>query len=332
MRLKRSHWIAALVLAQWVVCVLSVCLITYGCGSGSNPSPDPISDTGQNPAQVIVETDQQLSTAPHLFDVYRATNADKAIIFLHGYGVNKHHAAYQFGINLSDIDTDYGTVNEEILLTKKVMAIFPQGQAVSTSPEAYTWSNYVTTSGQDDMKFIHDLVGFISAQYGITRFFIVGHSTGAMLVNRIWCESPNLFDSYVGVSGPPSEHFLDPLTLCSPAEAKPYLGIVHSEDAVLGVQQSNWDAPTWTINESLMLPPADEEFIDPVVIGERYFLSTRVAKRCGEAVEDGDASATTVGSVTAWSFCENSIRLLRVDSNYDLAALQKAVWQFLPSQ
>jgi hypothetical protein len=80
-----------------------------------------------------------------------------------------------------------------------------------------------------------------------------------------------------------------------------------------------------------MVPP-DEAFIDPVVIGERYFLPTRVTERCGEEVKDGDDSAITVGSITTWSFCDNSIRLLRVESNFDLGALQKAIWQFLPSQ
>ncbi len=74
---------------------------------------------------------------------------------------------------------------------------------------------------------------------------------------------------------------------------------------------------------------APEAFVDPVVIGERYFLQTRVSKRCAELVQDGDASAITDGSITKWSFCEDSIKLLRVDSEQGLDALQKAVWGFL---
>ena len=316
--------------ARHIIVVLLLCMALAACGgssgkSGSAPAPPP--------AQLDVKTDQKLPTAPHLFDVYRSTNANNAIIFLHGFGVNKHHAAYQFGVNKSDIDSDYSTINGDLLLSNKVMAIFPQGQAVPATPQAYTWSNYVTNSGQDDMQFIRDLVSFISAQYGITHFFIVGHSTGGMLVNRIWCESPDLFDSYVAVAGPPSEHFLDQSTPCSPAEAKPYLGIVRSQDSTLGVS-GNWEAQTWTINLSSLTPAdAGGAFIDPVVIGERYFLPFRVAKGCGEDVKDGDASATTSGTITTWSFCGNSIKLLRDQSTSDdLEAMQKTIWQFVSPQ
>ena len=95
---------------------------------------------------------------------------------------------------------------------------------------------------------------------------------------------------------------------------------------MLGVRD-NWEAQTWTIDQGLMLAP--EAFVDPVVISERYFLQNRVTKRCAEVVQDGDASATTDGSITTWSFCDDSVRLLRVDSEQGLDALQKAVWGFL---
>ena len=222
-------------------------------------------------------------------------------------------------------------VNEEALLTNRALAVFPQGQAITAAPESFTWSNYVTDSGLDDMAFIRDLVGFISARYNISRFYIVGHSTGGMMVNRIWCEAPDLFDGYIAIAGPPAQLFLDPKR-CSPnAEAKPYLGIVRSDDWVLGVPD-NWEAPTWTIKQVLMqlpIKPAPEAFLDPVVIGERSFLQTRVTKICEEVVGEGDSSAVSDGSITTWSFCEDSIRLLRVDSDQGLDAMRKAVWRFL---
>lgn len=308
-------------------CALSVFLTLSGCGQGSQSNNAAV----QEPAGVVVENDQALAAAPHRFDIYRATNANRAIIFLHGGGGNKHHAAYQFGINTSDVDGDYGSVNKEVLLGNRALAVFPQGQALPAAPGSFTWTNYVTKSGQDDMAFIRELVSFISARYRISRFYIVGHSTGGMLANRIWCEQPDLFDGYVSIAGPPAQRFLDPLTSCSPGEVKPYLGIVRSNDRVLGVS-GNWDARTWTINRALMLPDP-EAFDDPVVIGERYFLQTRVAKRCGREVPDGDASGTSDGSITTWSFCDDSIRLLKVDSDQSLDALQKAVWGFLsPSE
>ena len=291
--------------------------ILWGCssgGSGSNPSgyvlntqptstviDPPPADTDPVPT-VLVETNQKLTTSPHLFDVYRASNADKAIIFLHGAQGNKHHAAYQFGINLSDLDAEYGSVNEQTLLGNKALTVFPQGQAISTAPEASTWSNYVTDSGQNDMAFLRDLVGYIREHYGISRFSIVGHSTGGMMANRIWCEDPDLFDSYIAIAGPPSVHFFDPSTLCQPGTAKPYLGIVRSNDAVLGASD-HWDDQTWTINQVVMLP-AVEAFLNPVVISERNFLKDRASMRCGDVVADDDAGSID-GVITTWSFCSD---------------------------
>jgi poly(3-hydroxybutyrate) depolymerase len=264
---------------------------------------------------VIVEPDQKLNTAPHLFDIYRSTSADKAIVFLHGAGGTKHFFAHQLGINLSDVESSYDTVNEQVILENKILAVFPQGQALPQSPGAYTWSNYVMTSGQNDLQFIKDLVGYIAARYQINTFYIVGHSNGGMMANRIWCESPELFEGYVAVAGPPSERFLAPQTPCSPAEVKPYLGIVGSADNVLQVT-GNWDASTWTINPLLIAPPlpVSAEIVDPVLAGERYFLTTRVAQRCGASVKYGDEDAVVEGSLTRWSFCNNSIELLRVES------------------
>jgi polyhydroxybutyrate depolymerase len=142
------------------------------------------------------------------------------------------------------------------------------------------------------------------------------------MANRIWCEAPKLFKGYVAVSGPPSERFLAPETACSPAGVKPYLGIVGAQDDVLQ-DYGNWEAQTWTINPLLTL--GDPAFVDPILIGERYFLPTRVTPRCGETVNAGDADATTDGAVTTWSFCDNSIILMRVEfGRHSLKSLKSA--------
>ncbi len=313
---------------------LIVFLLIYGC-SGS----DPRAVSGPQPAGVVVEPDQKLSTAPHAFDVYRATNANKAVIFLHGSGGNKLHAAYQFGITLSDMDSNHVSVNEDMLLANRALAVFPQGQAVTDQPidnqfKDATWSNHVTDSGYNDKKFISDLVGHISAQYHINRFYIVGHSTGGMLANQIWCEGLDLVEGYVAIAGPPSEYFLASETTCSPTVVKPYLGIVRADDSVLGVS-GNWDAQTWAINKTAM-GLSDVAWVDPVVAGERSFLKTRVMMRCpdGEQVQDSDAGVSDGQYITKWSFCEDSIRLLKVevDPGEGLGMLQNEVWGFLSSQ
>jgi poly(3-hydroxybutyrate) depolymerase len=289
----------------WIFLSAVLCFAGSGCTGSGTGSTVP---AGTVQAEVIVETDQQLPTAPHLFDVYRATNADKAIVFLHGGLGNKHHMAYQVGLIPNDVKGDYTGVRQSLILENKVLAVFPQGQAIAESPKAYTWSNHVMTSGQNDVQFLRDLVSYISERYGITRFFIAGHSNGGMMVNRLWCEAPELFDRYVSIAGPPSEHFLNPETACTPAQVKPYLAIVGSNDNMLQVVD-NWEQPTWTINPIFT---KDVSMLDPVMIGERYFLPSRAAQRCGETVLTGDTDAVTAAALTIWSFCNDSIKLVRV--------------------
>ena len=283
-------------------------IICGGC-SGGGSEPPPLETT--KPPNVIVESNQTLfTTTSRSFDIYRATNADKAIVFLHGGGGTKHNFAYELGINLSIDDSSYNVVNEQILFDNKAIAVFPQGETIAAAPAAYTWNNYVMDSGQDDIQFLRDLVSFIATQYHVSKFYIVGHSNGGMMANRIWCEAPDLFEAYIAISGPPSEHFLAPATLCSPTQVKPYLGIVGAQDNVL--QDYDWEAQTWTINPSLT--EGDPSFVDPILIGERYFLPTRVMQRCGGTVNAGDADAITDSAVAKWSFCNNSIKLMRVES------------------
>jgi pimeloyl-ACP methyl ester carboxylesterase len=250
-----------------------------------------------------------MSTAPHRFDIYRAQGADKAIVFLHGGSGSKEVMAYNMGIKSNPGDSSYEVANGQILVDNNAMAVFPQGQAIPAAPNSYTWNNYAMVSGQDDLQFIRDLVEYLTTQYGINKTYIVGHSMGGVMVNRIWCEAPELFDAFISVSAAPSEHFLDGGTPCSPAEVKPFLSILGSQDAVL--QNYDWEAQTWTIDPLLSQTPA---FINPVLIGDRYFLPTRVTLRCNGTVQPGDADAAKNGPVTTWSYCGTSIRLIRIES------------------
>lgn len=276
---------------------------------------------------VVVETNQKLSTAPHLFDVYRAANADRAVIFLHGATGTKHYMAYELGLISSYVEGDYTGVNERVILDIKAIAVFPQGQTIQEAPWTFTWSNYVMISGQDDVQFLRDLVSYISAQYGVSKFYIVGHSNGGMMANRLWCEAPDLFDAYIAVAGPPAPHFLS--VSCSPTEVKPYLGIIGSQDNVFQVP-NNWEDQKWFINPILLGNLA--AFVDPVpaVVGERYFLPERVALMCGGTVNQGDADAINEGSLTTWSYCSDSIKLARVEgAGHTITSLEDVSGQSL---
>jgi len=283
-------------------CALAFLLaVSAGCG-GDDAGPAGVT-------KIVVEPNQTLSTAPHRFDVYRPEDADKAVVFLHGGGGTKELFAYQLGVKRTAGDSDYDAENEQILIDNKAIAVFPQGQAIPSAPAAYTWNNYVMDSGQDDLQFIRDLVAHISTQFGVSRIFVVGHSNGGMMVNRVWCEAPELFEAYIAISGPPSQRFEDTQTPCAPAIAKPFLTIVGARDDVL--QNDDWEAQSWTVNPILAASPA---FVDPVLIGDRFMFPERVTRRCGGTVQSGDADAVKDGKLATWSFCDGSIELIRVET------------------
>lgn len=264
--------------------------------------------TTQNSPTVIIEPNQYLTTSPNAFDVYRANNADKAIVFLHGGGDTKERVAYNLGLKSTQSNSSYQVANEQLLLDNKVIAVFPQGQAIKLAPNARTWSNYVMTSGEDDMEFLRKLVSYIKTHYHVSHVFLAGHSNGGMMTSRIWCEEPELFDAYIALAGPPSEHFLNHTTPCTPDEIKPYLGIVGSQDNVL--QDSNWAAQKWTIDPTLTTSRA---FIDPVLIGAQYFLNLQTVSACSEVVDS--KNTTTKGVITSWSYCDGMIKLERIESS-----------------
>jgi len=322
-----------------------------GCGSGGGGAQDtPSGGGGQNspPAQsptVTVGPNRTLmsNSTQYSFDVYQASNADKAVIFLHGGGGTKYGFACQIGLNLSTSSTngcnssdpfnatDYSTINSQVLTDNKAIAVFPQGKSIPGAPGAYTWSNYVMTSGQNDMQFLADLVSYLNSTYKVNKFYLVGHSNGAMMANRVWCENPGLFSGYVAVSGPPSTQFLHSgVPTCNPAQVQPYMGIIGSYDTVLQVinyttatgpepHDNNWESDTWTINPLL----DDAAFLNHVVLGERWYLPYRVNMSCNGTVAAGDSSSTSSdnGILSTWSFCNNSIQLIRVNgSGHDISS------------
>jgi poly(3-hydroxybutyrate) depolymerase len=315
----------------WILGTLAFVLMVCGCGSSSDSPLLATLTTGDSEAPtVVVEPNQQLATAPHLFDVYRATNADKAVLFLHGFTGTKHNLAYELGINLNR-GLDYSGVNERTLLDQKVVAVFPQGMAQTEDGIKwawFTWDNYSMISGQDDVKFISDLVGHVKAAYHVAKVYIAGYGDGGTMVNRIWCEKPELFDGYVAIAGPLSDQFITSGPSCSPAEVKPYLGIVGSQDEVLQVSAGNWEAKTWSIAADMYALVGDTYYRNPSLIGERYFLPERVMMRCGGTVGAGESEAVTEGAVTTWSYCADSIRLLKVGAGgHELDSLEAAAGQ-----
>ncbi len=304
---------------RWAtVAALSVAVGLAGCGGGSDSAPAPVAPPVPAPpppaASNTLTTDVVITGFPHKIDIYKPVGATRAVVFLHGGLGEKEHFAFNLGINGVDGTPATGSVNWKWLTDNHVVAIFPQGQHISSAPLATTWTNRVMTSGQDDVAFLAALASYAKAQLGATKVHIVGHSNGAMMANRMWCESPTTFDAYVAFSGPASEFYLDSGPNCRPSTYKPYYGLIGSLDTTL--QTATWTSPTWTLNPGFSIGPA---FVDPVLVGEWAQYVDRAKRVCNQTPLLSEM--TVSGSTQTWKKCGTTGSLqvqLEIGAEHDL--------------
>jgi poly(3-hydroxybutyrate) depolymerase len=298
----------------WIFSAFAVFIGGCGGGSGGVGGSATMALAKAVPAPTVaVKTNQNISGFPNAIDMYVPSNAEVAVIFLHGGGGRKENFAYELGIK-----NDAGTVTsmtsstgDAWLISKKVMAIFPQGQ---TQPgyNAWTWSNYVMDSGQDDVAFLQSLVTAIRADHtlpAISKIYLVGHSNGGMMANRIWCEAPSTFDGYGALAGPPSIHLEPDLAAsstnhpCNPISVKPYISVVGDSDQVLR-STGNMGNKYWIINPALHTNSVSWIDARSSVLNDQLFHARRVAMRCA-----GVPGAPTVnGQITTYSDCNDTLR------------------------
>jgi predicted esterase len=304
--------------------ILGPLMLTLACeqsmttSNDMTPSVDMTTDGPASAAAVTVRPNQTIAGYPHQIDMYVPSNATMAVIFLHGGGGHKEPFANDVGIKNDTSATNFELASEgkTWLQTQGVLAIFPQGQTLS-GYQAWTWNNYVMQSGQDDMAFLQALVAAIKADTTlprVTKFYLVGHSNGGMMANRMWCESPATFDGYGTMAGPPSVH-LDPTLAasatnhpCQPTVVKPFIGIVGSADTVLQTT-GNMAKTSWVINPILHLgsPPT---WVDgtPSILNDEIFHNKRVALKCAGQ----PSTPTTAGLLTTYSGCSGAIQFIEV--------------------
>ncbi|MCP5286160.1 MAG: hypothetical protein H6933_14820 [Burkholderiaceae bacterium] len=284
-------------------------ILVAGCGGGSsaqNEAPPPAG------AQLL--QDRTLSGYPQAFDVYAPASPSRVVVFLHGGLGNKERFAYNMGITSSADAATTGTVNWSWLAARGVVAVVPQGQALPNAPLATTWNNHVMDSGVNDVAFLQALVTRLRADYGNLPVSVVGHSNGGMMVNRMWCESPQTFDVHVAFAGPASSYYLDAATPCAPSTFKPYLGYVGDSDQILGGSQ-NWTQQVWELDRFNNA----QAFVNPEVIGEWAQFVERAGRVCGAtpALDGG----TTSGIITTWQACSGRLRVQRATGlDHDLGA------------
>jgi polyhydroxybutyrate depolymerase len=290
-----------------------VAISSSGCGK----TPSSISSSSTS-ATVSVRSNQTISGYPDSkIDYYIPSNATTAIVFLHGGGGKKEPMAADLDIKSDTTDTNFtlSSTGQAWLLSEKVMAVFPQGLTLS-SYSAWTWDNYVMVSGQSDVAFLQALAATIKSDPTlphITKIYLVGHSNGGMMANRMWCESPTTFDGYGALAGPPSVH-LDPLTgnhPCAPSTIKPYIGIIGNQDRVLETG-GNMAASTWTINPLMYVghPPTWAD-TTPQIMNDKLFHATRVSLNCGGSLN----SPLISGQLTTYSDCNDTLKLIVVSQS-----------------
>lgn len=240
---------------------------------------------------------------PHQIDIYSAAEATRAIVFLHGALGRNYQFAFDLGINLVKDRPANNTVNWTWLENAKVIAIFPQGQAISGIE--YTWHNHVMDSGQNDVAFLQTLAAYVKDQYDVSTIYLAGHSNGGMMANRMWCESPETYNGYIALSGPISNYYLS--TPCEPSIFQPYYSIIGEMDTVLQVK-GNWNAPLWSINPILVF--GSDGFVNSTLIGEWNSYPFRAQLACGEIPTDTDKISD--GLVETWHNCAGHFKLQHV--------------------
>ncbi len=260
-------------------------------------------------------------------DIFYTSAANRAVIFLHGGGGTNYGMAYDLGLNDADtkplaIDVDFSWLS-----ANKIIAVFPQGQGLRVGG---TWNNWVMDSGQDDETMLQALAAYIQKTYGVSSIYLVGHSNGGMMVNRMWCESPATFDGYVALAGPASQHYLTPGNACAPlqSELRPYFGLLGAQDTVLcdngastvagpddpvdGCSSSaNWSSSTWTVSSAYVQGNSASNWVNPVLINESQQQLLRAGLLCGETALTPDLADSNSLS-TIWTNCGGSLRLQEV--------------------
>jgi poly(3-hydroxybutyrate) depolymerase len=289
---------------------LAVATLILSC-TGVVSSSDTNSPTPTPSPTISVRSNQTISGHSHTFDMYIPSNAQSAVIFLHGGGGRKEGVANSLGIKNDSTSSNYSVSpsGESWLIANKVMFVFPQGQHVIGQPLATTWSNYVMDSGEDDVAFLQDLVAALQADSSlsaINKYYLAGHSNGGMMANRMWCESPNTFAAYGALSGPPSTQ-LDAAGLhpCNPSSVKPFLAIVGDNDLQLQTA-GNMGAATWSLSD---YNGSSAAWVSSTVLNDLLYFSNRVSAKCGGSVSGPVVS----GQLSIYSGCSNDLEQIIVN-------------------
>ncbi|NQZ00732.1 MAG: hypothetical protein HRT45_08695 [Bdellovibrionales bacterium] len=180
--------------------------------------------------EVSVQRNVSLRRHPHLIDTVlpELVNAQtKVVVVLHGGGGSKEGIA----INLGLLDRETGQYNTQFLAKQNLGVVFVGGMSIKESPGATGWTNHVMVSGQEDMSMLRD-ISLKLRHGGFQNLYLIGHSMGGVMVNRVWSEQPELFSAYGSSAGPMAASLLKS---CRPSDAKPYIQVTGNFDRILQI-------------------------------------------------------------------------------------------------
>jgi len=280
----------------------AACLVLTGCGGGggSDDSQAAAASSAHDVQALAVTRPQAMPTVntlstkvvlpgfPHQIDIYQPAGATRAIVFLHGQNGRNYSIAYSLGLNKWGTTPTMNSVNWDWLTKNKVIAVFPQGQALPATPTSYTWSNRMMDSGQDDVAFLSALSAYLKNSYAITQVSLAGHSMGGMMTHRMHCEATTAYDAYVSTSGPGAPYYMNASTPCSPSAPAPYLVLLGGRDTVITAFGGSgpWSpTPEQTeaglVNATLANELTRHQSRSTAVCGETPSIATRIEDTTG---------------------------------------------------
>eukprot|EP01052_Picozoa_sp_SAG31_P043227 SAG31_NODE_7133_length_1780_cov_2.048780_1_plen_371_part_00 len=265
---------------------------------------------------------------PHLIDIAAPSSAAgidgqsqpaAALVFLHGGGGTKEGVEVELG------------VTAEWAQTHRTVVAVPQGQSLQTCSHppcsAYTWSNDVMSSGQDDVAFLRKLSELLRKDFSATNVTLVGHSNGAMMTNRMWCEpqSADAFDAFVAFDGPASSWFDH--DAASPADYKPcdsnsalFMDVIAYEDNVIGNTPANHiDEATWSISRNAYIL-ASYAYVNRFLVNPWFFYErVRGPASCGQS-PDRARKVASFPRTNFWSACDGHVGLTAIKGADDVCS------------
>lgn len=206
---------------------LALCIALGACNAAEDempltgePDASPIDDVPSYPGVRTVfggDRPATLNVPPN----YTKNEPAPLLVLLHGYSeLTTYMPSYTGTTNLHE--------------TEGIFTIAPVGTPDETGQSFWSGTDACCDfydSGLDDVAYLGELITDIMSEYAIDpkRVWVIGHSNGAFMANRLACERADLVAAVVSMAG---ANFKDP-GRCQPSEPVSLLQYHGTEDATI---------------------------------------------------------------------------------------------------